>query len=109
MSLFQAVRAKTLALTAVCSVAAVVLSACGGSTANNNGQLASDQTLKFPTLADPKTLDPGVADQETDTELNQNMFSNVLILDRKTKIVPDLASAMPEVSSDNLTYMFKLR
>src|SRR5205823_57542 len=66
---------KALAVGAVGSLALV---ACGGNSGNGgNGGLASDQTLNFPILSDFGTLDPAVADAETDQEIQQN-FQNGL-------------------------------
>ena len=88
--------------------AAMALVACGGGGTQSN-TLASDQTLKFPILDDYQTLDPAVADAETDTEIGQNLFDGLLRYDNNANIVPDLAASMPQVSSDGLTLTFKLR
>ena len=56
------------------AVATLALVACGGGSSGGGGTLASDQTLNFPILADFGTLDPAVADAETDQEIQQNMF-----------------------------------
>ena len=87
----------------------LVLAACGSQQAQQSEQLASDQTLKFPILDDFGTLDPGEADAETDQEIQQNVFDGLTKFDLGMKIVPNLAESMPTVSSDGLTYTFKLR
>src|SRR5205814_5115951 len=61
---------KALAVGAAGSLALV---ACGGTGGGGGGgNLASDQTLNFPILGDFGTLDPAVADAETDSEIQQN-------------------------------------
>src|SRR5438270_4296876 len=79
--------------------ALMVAAACGGGTGGNNnngnqgGQLAADQTLNFPIFGDFGTLDPGVLDAETDSEVAQNIFDNLVIFDKNLKIVPDIAQS----------------
>jgi oligopeptide transport system substrate-binding protein len=90
-------------------VATVVMAACGGGSGTTGTSLASNQTLTFPILADFGTLDPALADAETDTEISQNMFDGLVKFDENLNIVPDLASAVPTASADGLTYTFKLR
>jgi len=90
-------------------VASLVLVACGGGSGNNSTSLASNQTLTFPILSDFGTLDPAIADAETDTEISQNMFDGLVKFDENLNVVPDLATAVPTPSSDGLTYTFKLR
>src|SRR5713226_2982167 len=97
-------------LKAMCVAAAgcMVLAACGiNPTTSTN--LAADQTLKFPILDDFGTLDPGIADAETDQEISQNLFNGVVKFDNNLTVVPDIASKMPDVSADGLTYTFTLR
>jgi oligopeptide transport system substrate-binding protein len=97
---------KLLGLGVVASLAMV---ACGGGGGGGGTSLAADQTLKFPILGDFGTLDPAVADAETDSEIQQNMFDGLVKFDNSLNVVPDIAASMPTVSSDGLTYTFKLR
>jgi ABC-type oligopeptide transport system, periplasmic component len=99
---------RFLKLLSVAGTASLVLGACGGGTTNNNG-LAADQTLKFPILDDYATLDPAIADAETDSEISQNLFNGLVKFDNSLNVVPDIAASMPAVSSDGLTYTFTLR
>src|ERR1700737_4548627 len=92
----------------VCAAAAMVLAACGNNTTTSTN-LAADQTLKFPILDDFGTLDPAIADAETDQEIQQNMFNGLTKFDNNLNVVPDLATKMPDVSADGLTYTFTLR
>src|SRR6266487_5817546 len=97
---------KSLAIGAVGSLA---IGACGGGGTGGGGGLASDQTLNFPILSDFGTLDPAVADAETDQEIQQNFLDGLVRFDKDLNIVPDLATAVPQPSTDGLTYTFKLR
>jgi oligopeptide transport system substrate-binding protein len=89
--------------------ALVVVAACGNNTSTTSTTLAADQTLKFPLLGDFGTLDPGQLNAEVDSEVAQNMFNGLIKFDNNLNIVPDIASALPTVSADGLTYTFKLR
>jgi oligopeptide transport system substrate-binding protein len=100
---------RILKALAVGGVSSLVLVACGGGSGTTGTSLASNQTLTFPILADFGTLDPALADAETDTEISQNMFDGLVKFDENLNIVPDLASAVPTASADGLTYTFKLR
>jgi len=91
------------------AVSTLVLGACGGSSSSAGTTLAADQTLNFPILADFGTLDPAVADAETDQEIQQNVWGGLVGFDNNLNVVPDIASAMPTVSADGLTYTFTLR
>ncbi len=92
-------------------VSTMALVACGGGGGggSNSGTLASDQTLTFPILGDFGTLDPAIADAETDTEISQNIFDGLVKFDDNLNLVPDLATSVPQASSDGLTYTFHLR
>jgi ABC-type oligopeptide transport system substrate-binding subunit len=98
---------RFLKVLAVGGAATLVMVACGGSTTGTG--LATDQTLKFPILDDYATLDPAIADAETDQEIGQNLFNGLVKFDNSLTVVPDIASAMPTVSPDGLTYTFSLR
>src|ERR1700680_2613053 len=100
---------RILKALAMGGVTSLVLVACGGGGGTTGTTLASNQTLSFPILSDFGTLDPAIADAETDTEISQNMFDGLVKFDENLNIVPDLASAVPPPSADGLTYTFKLR
>ena len=90
------------------AVASLVLVACGGG-GGGGTNLAADQTLKFPILGDFGTLDPAQLNAESDSEIAQNMFNGLVQFDNNLNIIPDIASKMPDVSTDGLTYTFTLR
>jgi oligopeptide transport system substrate-binding protein len=100
---------RILKALAVGGVASLVLVACGGGGGNNSTSLASNQTLSFPILSDFGTLDPAIADAETDTEISQNMFDGLVKFDENLNIVADLATAVPSPDSSGLNYTFTLR
>jgi oligopeptide transport system substrate-binding protein len=92
------------------SMVFLVLVACGGgSSSGQTSALASDQTLKFPIFDEFHTLDPAMLDAESDSEIAQNVFNGLVRFDNNLNVVPDIAAGMPAVSSDGLTYTFKLR
>ncbi|MGH7903656.1 MAG: peptide ABC transporter substrate-binding protein [Candidatus Dormibacteraceae bacterium] len=92
---------------------ALLAAACGGGSNGNpppgGQQLAANQTLSFPIYDSFGTLDPAQLNAETDSEIAQNVFDNLVIFNKDLKVVPDLAQSMPTVSSDGLTYTFHLR
>jgi oligopeptide transport system substrate-binding protein len=92
---------------------AMLVAACGGggggtSASSSSGQLASDQTLRFPSDSDIGTLDPAQINAETDVSLYQNLFDGLLKFDDKLNTVPDIATKLPDISSDGMTYTFHL-
>ena len=99
---------RILKVLSVAGIASLVLGACGGG-GTTGTSLAKDQTLRFPLLDDYTTLDPGVADAETDQEIGQNLFNGLVKFDNNLNVTADLATKMPDVSSDGLTYTFSLR
>jgi oligopeptide transport system substrate-binding protein len=70
---------------------------------------AVEQTLSFPIASDLGTLDPARMVVEPDFLVGQNLYNGLYRLDKNQKIVPDIASALPEVSEDGLTHVMKLR
>jgi oligopeptide transport system substrate-binding protein len=100
---------RILKALAVGGAASLVMVACGGGNGNTSTSLASNQTLSFPILSDFGTLDPAIADAETDTEISQNMFDGLVKFDENLNIVPDLATAVPTADSTGLNYTFTLR
>jgi oligopeptide transport system substrate-binding protein len=95
---------------AVLGAIGIVLAACGAGQGNQqSGQLAANQTLRFPLNDDIGTFDPAFLNAAVDAAFAQNIFDGLLRFDKNMNIVPDIAEKMPEVSSDGLTYTFKLR
>ena len=90
------------------ALAAAGCSNGSGAIPSANG-LAAVQTLHFPIQHDLSTLDPAAIDSEAEAEMAQNLFDGLLKYDSNLNISPDIAAALPTVSSDGLTYTFKLR
>jgi ABC-type oligopeptide transport system substrate-binding subunit len=89
--------------------AALFAVACGTSGGGGTSEtLASDQTLNFALQDDVSHLDPAQVDAAVDITFLQNVFSGLVKYDEHLKIVPDAATALPDVSSDGLTYTFHL-
>jgi oligopeptide transport system substrate-binding protein len=93
---------------AVIGAIGVLVAACGNGTTTTTSNLAADQTLRFPSDSSLGTLDPAQINAETDVEIYQNLFDGLLKFDDKLNVVPDIATSLPTVSSDGLTYTFKL-
>jgi oligopeptide transport system substrate-binding protein len=108
-----AVKIRAMRPLAAMGAIAVLVAACGNSTSTTTG-LASSQVLKFPVYQNAGTFDPGEADTEVDSEIMQNVFSNLWKFDDKLNLVPDLATDVPStsnggISSDGLTYTVHLK
>jgi oligopeptide transport system substrate-binding protein len=99
------IRLRVFALAVVGGLAVV---ACGNSSTGTSETLASDQTFNFPILDDVATLDPGHDSSAVDITFVQEVFSGVYRFDQQNKIVADLASGTPDVSSDGKTYTIHL-
>ena len=93
---------------AVIGALGVLVAACGNGTSTPSTSLATDQTLRFPSDSDIGTLDPAQINAETDVELYQNLFDGLLKFDDNLKVIPDIATALPTISADGMTYTFKL-
>jgi oligopeptide transport system substrate-binding protein len=94
---------------AVMGAMGVLVAACGTSTTpTTTSNLAADQTLRFPSDSDIGTLDPAQINAETDVELYQNLFDGLLKFDDQLNPIPDIATSLPTISSDGMTYTFKL-
>jgi len=72
-------------------------------------RLASDQTIRFPINSDIGTFDPAQIDSVVDASFATNIFDGLLKFNNQYKIVPDIASSLPTVSSNGLIYTFHLR
>jgi len=94
---------------AVMGAISVLVAACGGGTSTPpSSSLAADQTLRFPSDSTLGTLDPAQINAETDVLIYQNLFDGLLKFDDNLKVIPDIATKLPDISSDGMTYTFKL-
>lgn len=101
------VRTRVCGALVVLVAAAACSSGAPGITAPSS--LANDQTLRFAIQHDPNTLDPAMIDTDAESQVAHNLFDGLLRFDNNLNVVPDIASALPAVSPDGLTYTFKLR
>lgn len=75
-------------------------------------QLATDQTLHVAIPYDIgvfEQFDPNQLSSSLDYSIGQNLFDGLYRMDDQLHVVPDLASQMPIVSQDRLTYTIPLR
>jgi oligopeptide transport system substrate-binding protein len=94
-------------------VPALVATACGSggstSSSSNGAALAANQQFRFPIVDDIKTLDPGHVSTAVDIAFVQNVFGGLYRFDDKLQEIPDIATGLPGISSDGLTYTFHMR
>ena len=58
---------------------------------------------------DPLTLDPAQVFDTNSSEYVVDIFGGLVTIDKDLKIIPDIAKATPDISSDGKTYTFNLR
>jgi oligopeptide transport system substrate-binding protein len=94
---------------AVIGALGVLVAACGNSASTTpSTSLAADQTLRFPSDSTLGTLDPAQINAETDVEIYQNLFDGLLKFDDNLKVIPDIATKLPDITDGGLTYTFHL-
>lgn len=103
---------------AIVVVTVAVVSRGGGSKSNASASssksttaassAASGQTLRIPG-DDPLTLDPAQVFDVTSSQYVVEIYSGLVTLNKQLQVIPDIASAMPQVSADGKTYTFHLR
>ncbi len=97
-------RSLAVALGAVSAIAA-----CGGGGGAPSENLASDQTISFPMVDDVGNLDPATMSAAVDIDIFRNTYSGLYKFDNNLNEVPDIAQDKPQISSDGLTYTFKIK
>src|SRR4051794_27740836 len=98
---------------AVAIVSVVIVTRGGGGSSRNassgsSSRKGSADALRLPG-DDPLTLDPAQVFDTTSSVYVVELFGGLVTLDKDLKIIPDIAKAMPDVSSDGKTYTFHLR
>lgn len=99
----------------VLSLMTLLLAACGGSgTASGSAQAAPDsqQVLHYvlnPGSIDIATLDPQLTQDLYSGTVVTMVFPGLITLNSKLAVTPWAAQGMPTVSSDGLTYTFKVK
>lgn len=109
---------KKIAIAIFMSLMVVVLAACGSGGASSPGASsttgkatkASDdkQIFRFPVVGDIQTVDPALVEDTDSSFVIENVYTGLVTLDDSLKVKTQLASSY-DVSSDGLTYTFKLK
>jgi ABC-type oligopeptide transport system substrate-binding subunit len=116
----------TKRIVALLGVAALVLAACSpaspstgpvgsggqGSSAPGatGGALAADQVLKeYLSDTDPASMSPTAANDSVSIAVQQAVYRGLLYYDKDLNLVPEMATALPDVSSDGKTLTFTLK
>ena len=84
---------------------------CAGSAAQAPAP-AQEKVLRMFLSTSETGLDPAVASDNASLSLLENLFDPLLRYDylaRPARLVPNTATAMPEVSADGLVYTFRIR
>jgi oligopeptide transport system substrate-binding protein len=106
MARFRGLKALAVSVGAV-----FVAVACGnqGGGGGGNVTLAKDQTLRLAIQDDVEYLDPGHVSSAVDIAFTNELFAGLYKFDNDLKVVPDMATGKPDISSDGLTYTFHLK
>lgn len=103
---------------AVASVSAASLVGCGGDdgdgggSGNGGGATGSGgvDTIIYAQGAEPRALDPAYFDDGESAKPAGNIYEGLYQYgDRDTTVLPCLATELPDISTDGLTYTIKLR
>jgi peptide/nickel transport system substrate-binding protein len=116
-------RIKLTALLAVI-FSLIIFNACGGKdnkkTTDKKNDDSSPQAIDTTSaiegdwvvireMSDPEKMNPIVSNDASATEICSYIFETLLNQSKETyELIPGLATALPEVSPDNLSYTFKL-
>jgi peptide/nickel transport system substrate-binding protein len=101
-------RFASLALVAAC-VAALAAAVATARTTRSSADIRSGGTLTIGLAEEPDALDPTLARTFVGRIVFLAMCEKLYDLDSHLNIVPQLATALPQVSKDKLTYTIKLR
>lgn len=82
--------------------------AAASSNKSNSGGAPKNDVLRLPGN-DPLTLDPALAFDTDSAAYIAEIYGGLVQLDQSLKVIPDIAAALPQVSSDGTVYTFKLR
>ena len=101
-------RIAVLALVAAC-VAALAAAVAAARTTRSSADIKNGGTLTIGLAEEPDALDPTVARTFVGRIVFLAMCEKLYDLDSHLNIVPQLATALPQVSKDKLTYTIKVR
>jgi peptide/nickel transport system substrate-binding protein len=98
-----------LGLGAVVAALALLVSVSADAGGTATPPLRSGGTMVIGLAEDPDALDPTLARTFVGRIVFLHMCEKLYDLDSKLRIVPQLATALPQISKDKLTYTIKLR
>src|SRR5689334_12261919 len=102
-----------VALVTAMGTLAVLLAGCGGSSSGNGTALPDSQQVAELGLnagaADIRRLDPAKTSDLYSFSVEDKVFPGLVTLDQNLNTIPFAAESLPTVSSDGLTYTFKIR
>ena len=101
-------RIAVLALVAAC-VAALAAAVAAARTTRSSADIRNGGTLTIGLAEEPDALDPTLARTFVGRIVFLAMCEKLYDLDSHLNIVPQLATALPQVSKDKLTYTIKVR
>jgi peptide/nickel transport system substrate-binding protein len=101
-------RFASLALAAAC-VAALAAAVAAARTTRSSADIKNGGTLTVGLAEEPDALDPTLARTFVGRIVFLAMCEKLYDLDSHLNIVPQLATALPQVSKDKLTYTIKVR
>jgi len=79
-------------------------------TGTGGGTSTSGNVFRWRAFAEPETLDPALIQETLSVDLSQNLYESLVRFNYKTlEIEPQLAEALPTVSSDGTVFTFKIR
>jgi oligopeptide transport system substrate-binding protein len=91
-------------------LSSVVLAGCGDNSGAGAVNLAPDQNVTVAIAREFGSLDPARLTSQADADVAGNLFNGVVrVSSVGGAVVPDLAVALPDLSSDGRTYTFHLR
>ncbi len=101
------------------AVLAFTLAACSGDkettdSGSSNAAPADQQVLRLRLQGEPKTIDPHLSNQVTETTITRPLFAGLFTYNEKLDVVANLAKEMPTVanggiSPDGTTYTVKIK
>lgn len=92
---------KKLLASCLALAMAFTLAACGGSKSKN--------TVVVAVGGDTANLDPAIVDDSITNNILVECYDGLYTLDKTGNIEPLLATALPEISNDGLTYTIKIK
>jgi len=101
--------ALAMLVLAACNPSASTSPAASGPGASGGTPQAPTGTLSLAFLSDVQTLDPAQGYDVVSWPAERLIFETLLGYDAEANIVPVLATSLPEISDDGLTFTFTLR